>query len=144
MDKKDYLASLSHCVRCGSCKAPCPTYDNDPSEGMGARGRLVLIRSLLAGDLKPSACIERTHIQLHSLRRLLKRLSAWALIYLRPYITAGLCSGKAIKKEDFSGLLQGSRFKWPDMSFKIMKMSQRLFLPLLARKGIIPFRPGFS
>ncbi|RPI35818.1 MAG: (Fe-S)-binding protein, partial [Nitrospiraceae bacterium] len=50
MDKSKYLDALSHCVRCGSCKAPCPTYDNDPSEGMGARGRLVLIRSLLAGD----------------------------------------------------------------------------------------------
>src|SRR5512141_907759 len=57
MNKTDYLEVLSHCVRCGSCKAPCPTYDNEPSEGMGARGRLVLIRSLMSGDLKPSAAL---------------------------------------------------------------------------------------
>jgi len=33
--------------------------------------------------------------------------------------------------------------KRPDLSFRIMKMSRHLFLPLLARRGLIPFLPDF-
>jgi len=29
------LKDLEKCVRCGSCKAYCPTYDEDNTEAMG-------------------------------------------------------------------------------------------------------------
>jgi glycolate oxidase iron-sulfur subunit len=142
MDKKDYLDSLSHCVRCGSCKAPCPTYDNEPSEGMGARGRLVLIRGLLSGDLKPSAALNE---------RIFSCILCNACLSACPLgidIPEAIYHGRAVLRESDRKrrlLRSFARFsvKWPEMSFKIMKMSRRIFFPLLARKGIIPFCPDF-
>jgi Fe-S oxidoreductase len=49
-----YLTELSKCVRCGSCKAICPTYDQVSSEAMGTRGRLSLLLALSSGQIKPS------------------------------------------------------------------------------------------
>jgi len=57
MDKKQYQEELLKCVRCGSCKAFCPTYDEDTMETMGARGRLVLLWGLSEGLLKPSQAL---------------------------------------------------------------------------------------
>src|SRR4030042_2075207 len=54
MESSQYLSELSKCVRCGSCKAFCPTYDEDPSESMGARGRLALLWGLSSGQLASS------------------------------------------------------------------------------------------
>jgi len=54
MQTSDYIAELQKCVRCGSCKAFCPTYDEDLTEPMGARGRLMLLRGLMSRQLKPS------------------------------------------------------------------------------------------
>lgn len=45
---------LNSCVRCGRCKALCPTYAEDVTEGMSARGRAVLMRSFHSGELRPS------------------------------------------------------------------------------------------
>ncbi len=42
------------CVRCGSCKALCPTYVEDVTEGMSARGRFVLLEKFYEGQLEPS------------------------------------------------------------------------------------------
>ena len=142
MNRTDYLDILSHCVRCGSCKATCPTYDNDPSEGMGARGRLMLIRSLLAGDLKPSAALNE---------RVFSCILCGCCSGACPLgidIPEAICNGRAVLKEsDNKRKLIRSLAKfssrWPDMSFKIMKMSQRLLLPMLAKKGLIPFQPDF-
>lgn len=58
MEDKKYIDELSKCVRCGSCKAYCPTYDEGLTEAMGARGRLTLLRGLLSGQLKPSPLLK--------------------------------------------------------------------------------------
>ena len=142
MDKKDCLDSLSHCVRCGSCKAPCPTYDNELSEGMGARGRLVLIRGLMSGDLKPSAELNEC---------IFSCILCNACLNACPLgidIPEAIYHGRAVLRESDKKrrlLRSFAKFsvKWPDISLKIMKMSSRLFLPLLAKKGIIPFCPDF-
>lgn len=52
-------SSPDFCVRCGSCKALCPTYGEDGAEGMSARGRMILLRELAKGDLAPSALLEK-------------------------------------------------------------------------------------
>ena len=142
MDKSKYLDALSHCVRCGSCKAPCPTYDNDPSEGMGARGRLVLIRSLLSGDLKPSAALNE---------RVFSCILCGACTGACPLgidIPEAVYLGRSILKDSDRQrrfLRSFARFsaKWPALSFKTMKMSRHLLFPLLARKGYLPFLPDF-
>ncbi|MCK7502840.1 MAG: hypothetical protein MZV70_01230 [Desulfobacterales bacterium] len=50
IDERD-LFGLESCVRCGSCKARCPTYEEDPHEGMSARGGAVLLDSFLRGEI---------------------------------------------------------------------------------------------
>ena len=54
MEFTDYVSELSKCVRCGSCKAYCPTYDEGLTEAMGARGRLTLLRGMLTRQIEPS------------------------------------------------------------------------------------------
>jgi len=43
--------NLESCIRCGSCKALCPTHIEDATEGMSARGRTILLNKLLSGDI---------------------------------------------------------------------------------------------
>jgi glycolate oxidase iron-sulfur subunit len=139
MEKEKYLRELSKCVRCGSCKAFCPTYDEDTTEAMGARGRLVLLWGLSEGLLKPSAVL-RDHIF--------------------SCILCGACSescppGVDIQEVIYYGrsLLRKSdekrrslRFftkfctKMPKLSFRLLRMSQYLF-PTLVKRRFSPFLP---
>ena len=142
MEKEKYLIELSKCVRCGSCKAFCPTYDEDTTESMGARGRLVLLWGLSEGLLKPS-------------QYLIDRVFSCIL--------CGACSescplGVDIREVIYKGrsLLSGSdkqrkslRFliklfaKTPMLSFKILRTAQYLF-PSLIGKKVPPFLPEIS
>lgn len=45
---------LLRCVRCGSCKAECPTYEEGKEEAQSARGRITILASIIAGALNPS------------------------------------------------------------------------------------------
>lgn len=55
---KAHAAALDACVRCGSCKAQCPTYAEGATEGMSARGRVILLKKLAEGELQPSETLE--------------------------------------------------------------------------------------
>lgn len=46
--------SLLNCVKCGSCKALCPTYTEDATEGMSARGRVILFKKYIDNEIMPS------------------------------------------------------------------------------------------
>ncbi len=50
---------LDKCVNCALCQSVCPTYLNEGFEGLTARGKIALMKSMLDGDLKPSASIAR-------------------------------------------------------------------------------------
>ncbi len=50
--------TLDQCVRCGSCKALCPTYGEDVTEGMSARGRVVLLKKFIEGEIGPSEILD--------------------------------------------------------------------------------------
>lgn len=43
--------NYNFCVKCGSCKAKCPTYEEGQIEGMSARGRLMLLKKYYSGDI---------------------------------------------------------------------------------------------
>jgi len=42
-----YRQDLSHCVKCGSCSAVCPSFLAERSESFSPRGRMALIRAVL-------------------------------------------------------------------------------------------------
>lgn len=46
-------SELDRCVTCGVCNAVCPTYLLSERELLSPRGRIVLLRRLLAGDIQP-------------------------------------------------------------------------------------------
>ena len=49
-----------YCSRCGFCGSVCPTLlEMDREESFGARGRLLLLRGLLKGDIKPTQEVVR-------------------------------------------------------------------------------------
>lgn len=50
----DAAAGLDACVHCGFCLQACPTYVNLEDENDSPRGRLVLMRRLLDGDIAPT------------------------------------------------------------------------------------------
>lgn len=54
-------AGLDLCVHCGFCLQACPTYLALDNENDSPRGRLVLMRGLLAGDLDPGDDAVATH-----------------------------------------------------------------------------------
>jgi glycolate oxidase iron-sulfur subunit len=140
MDDSRYLSELSKCVRCGSCKAFCPTYDGDKTETMGARGRLVLLWALTAGQLKPSSILNDR---------------------IFSCILCGACSGSCPSGVDVPEVIYHGRSllkstdtkrrylryltkfstKRPNLSFRLLRMTQHIVFPYLLKKGILPFRP---
>jgi len=54
MNELHYQRELSKCVRCGACKAFCPTYLIAPDETMGARGRVAMLGALMEKKLLPT------------------------------------------------------------------------------------------
>jgi glycolate oxidase iron-sulfur subunit len=53
----EIITQSDKCVKCGICKAHCPTFDIAAHEGSSARGRVVLVNALLTGKLQPSGSI---------------------------------------------------------------------------------------
>ena len=50
-----YRADISLCVKCGACRAVCPSFLRNREESRSARGRMALVRALLEGRLAASA-----------------------------------------------------------------------------------------
>src|SRR4030042_2366046 len=143
MESSYYLKELSKCVRCGSCKAFCPTYDEDPSEATGARGRLALLWGLSSGQLKPSPILN-------------DRVFSCTL--------CGACSGlcptgidikeiiyhgrnllkKTDKKRRYLRLITSFSTRRPKLSFRLLSITQHILFPYRMRKGLLPFKPELS
>ena len=140
MKHSDYLEEISKCVRCGSCKALCPVYDEDPAESMGARGKIALLWGLSSELLALSPTLNDR---------------------IFSCILCGSCSGQCplgidIKEIIYHGrnLLKNTdkkrrylrflaRFstKRPKLSFKLLSLIQHILFPYLQKKGILPFYP---
>ena len=47
-----YKSDLDTCTKCGFCMSACPVYQEEKVESSVARGKIMLIRSLLSGELE--------------------------------------------------------------------------------------------
>jgi glycolate oxidase iron-sulfur subunit len=135
-----YLEELAKCVRCGSCKARCATYDADPLEAMGARGRLVLLHGLITGRLGPSKLLND---------RIFSCILCGACSASCPVgvdVAGAIFRGRARladadKKRKYLRSLAGYVTRYPDFAFRIAKLSQRFLSPRLVKMGLLPFSP---
>jgi glycolate oxidase iron-sulfur subunit len=140
MESARYLSEISKCVRCGVCKAICPTYDEDSTEAMGARGRIALLRALSSGQIAASGVLN-------------DRIFSCTL--------CGACSGlcpprvdikevfyhgrsllkKTDKKRRYLRFFTSFCTKRPKLSFKLLSVTQHILFPYLSKKGLLPFQP---
>jgi glycolate oxidase iron-sulfur subunit len=139
MEPERYLQELSKCVRCGTCKASCFTYDEDATESMGARGRLALLRGLAMGLLQPSSLLND---------RIFSCTLCGACSGLCPLgvdINEVMYQGRNIlKKTDrrrkYLRLFLSAFIRNPKLSFQLMKMGQNFMLPYLRKKNLLPLQ----
>ncbi len=139
MEDRTYISELSKCVRCGSCKAFCPIYNEDSMESMGARGRLSLLLGLSTGKLVSSKILND---------RIFSCTLCGVCFDLCPLgvdIKEVIYHGRHIlKKSDrqrrLLRLLTKFFTKSPKLCFKLLGMTQHMFLPYLSKKGLLPFQ----
>lgn len=137
MKDADYLKDLLKCVRCGSCKAYCPTYDDAATESMGARGRLALLRELSLQRLNPTPLLND---------KIFSCILCGACTGLCPSgvnITEDIYHGRSIlrqsdKRRRYLRVLTRFFIKNPSLSFRLSLMLQYLLFPYLAKQGVIP------
>jgi glycolate oxidase iron-sulfur subunit len=137
MKESLYLSELMKCVRCGSCSVSCPTYDQESTEGMTARGRLALLWALSSGQCTPS-------------KVLYDRVFSCTLC---GQCTASCPLGVDIKELIYHGrtllmksdpnrkilrLLTRTFLRRAKLGFKVLGLTQHLVLPYLSKKKLIP------
>ncbi|MCI0469827.1 MAG: (Fe-S)-binding protein, partial [Nitrospirae bacterium] len=129
---------IEDCVRCGRCKALCPTYIEDPVEGLSARGRVALLKKYKEGRLKPSKMLDE---------RLSSCLLCGACNSMCPAEVNVTNAIYEIRKDlknfsnhkRFFGLALKFLLKRPESGFKMLKLLNNIgeMLPL---QGIQPFK----
>jgi glycolate oxidase iron-sulfur subunit len=140
MEHSQYINDLSKCVRCGSCKALCPTFDEGASETMGARGRLRVLYALSTGQLGPSSRLN-DHIFSCMLCGVCSRtcplgIDISEVIYHARSLLRG--SDKSIQS---LGVLINLALKNDKISFRLFKTALAILAPLLIKKGFLTSPP---
>jgi glycolate oxidase iron-sulfur subunit len=135
-----YLEEISKCVRCGSCKALCPTYDEDSIESMGARGRIALLSGLSSGLLALSSALNDRIFSCILCGSCSGQCPLGINISEVIYHGRNLLKNKD-KKRKYLRFLAMFYTKKPNLSFKLLVLSQHILFPYLRKKGILPFYP---
>ena len=125
------VSALDHCVRCGGCKALCPTYGEDVTEGMSARGRVILLKKFIEGELGPSEMLDE---------RIFSCMLCGACNTLCPLgisITDAIYEGRknlrtSVNKRRLLGIAARLAFKRASTGFKVLKLLEGIgeILPL--------------
>ncbi|MEW6586186.1 MAG: (Fe-S)-binding protein [Nitrospirota bacterium] len=138
MEKEIYLRELSKCVRCGTCKALCPTYDEESIEPMGARGRLALLWGLASGALQPSSVLN-DRVFSCTLCGACSELCPLGIDIKEVIYHGRNLLRKSDKRRRYLRLALNFFTKNPKLSFRILSMLQHVALPYLSKKDLIPF-----
>ncbi len=140
MNELQYSEELLKCVRCGACKARCPTYLATLDETMGARGRVAMLQALMEEKLQ-----------------LTRRLSEKVFSCLLCEACNDLCpTGIDIPEAIYHGriklksfykrgrlLIGTTRLSLGRMNsiFFILRLLQKIFYHPLYKKGKLPYIP---
>ena len=143
MKNSRYLSELSKCVRCGSCKAFCPTYEEEFTESTVARGRLALLSGLSSGQLAPSPILTDRIFSC----MLCGQCSALCPpgIDIKEVIYHGRSILKKVdKKRRYLRFLARFSARNPKLSFRLLSISQHILFPYFFKKGLLPFKPDLT
>ena len=133
-------SDIKKCVRCGSCKAHCQTYAENPVEMRGARGRLTLLQGLFDGRTAPSKLLNE-HINSCILCGACNRSCPLGIDLMEALYHGRSVLKKSDRRRSILRALTKLSIAWPDMAYKAMQMGQRSVMPALVRMGIIPAMP---
>jgi glycolate oxidase iron-sulfur subunit len=140
--KKEVLEDIEKCVRCGSCKAVCPTFTHTGVEPLSARGRMVLLHEYNAGRLKPSKLLN-------------ERLYSCTLCGIcegacpaRVKVTDAIYEGRheLVRSDKRRRLMRtGAKLsiKNPNLSFRTLKLAMAVsgkLIPGMLERADFPFR----
>ncbi|MBM4146151.1 MAG: (Fe-S)-binding protein [Nitrospira sp.] len=135
-----FVNELSKCVRCAGCKANCPTYDEDSTESMGARGRIALLGAFSSGKIKPSAILNDTIFSC-TLCGACAGLCPPGVDIKEVIYHGRRLLKKTDKKRKYLRFFTNFYTKRPQLSFKLLSLTQHFLFPYLHKKGILSFRP---
>jgi glycolate oxidase iron-sulfur subunit len=141
MKTAEYIADLSKCVKCGSCKAHCPTYEEGLSEAVTARGRLTLLRGFMSGLLGPSPLLND---------RIFSCILCGACESLCPAhvdITGSIYRGRSLlrgsdRERRLLRLLTRFSVQRPMLLYRGARLLQHLLLPYVMKKSRMRLRVG--
>lgn len=134
----NFLEETIRCVRCGACKAYCPTYLEGLSEAVSARGRVILIKNLLDSRLKPSEAL------IDDIYSCLLCDACKGQCPLNVDISSIIYEGRRLltqtdKRRRYLRWLVRLMSRYPSLSFKFLRSLWNPLYPYLRRRSIIPF-----
>ena len=135
--KEDVRRDIDKCVRCGACKAVCPTHALHGTEPQSARGRMVLLAEYAAGNLKPSELLNRRIYSCTLCAHCEQACPAGVRV------TEAIYQGRAAlrgsdRQRRLMRMATRVSLKWPGTSFQAASMFEPLLRKVLARRGV-PF-----
>ncbi|NOZ68371.1 MAG: (Fe-S)-binding protein, partial [Deferribacteres bacterium] len=138
MDNASFYREASKCVRCGACKALCPTYLTTYNETMGARGRVALLGGLGTRRLAPGGNLAE---------KIFSCMLCGACRDLCPRgidITEVIYQGRAALRRSYrKGRFLRAALKRsvsrPDMAFSLLRAYRRLLYRPLHRAGMAAY-----
>ncbi|MBF0609036.1 MAG: (Fe-S)-binding protein [Candidatus Magnetobacterium sp. LHC-1] len=141
MNDKEFLTAISSCVRCGGCKAQCPSFDATSQETHTARGRLKLLKSLAERQVKPGVKLN------DKLFSCLMCGNCTVSCPLNIDIDEVFYHARSLLKETDSRhstlrLLTKLAFKNTDLTLKVIKPFQKILEKKLTDMRLLPHKMG--
>ncbi|MBF0520115.1 MAG: (Fe-S)-binding protein [Nitrospirae bacterium] len=137
MNDTEFIHNINLCVKCGGCKAECPTYFASSKEMESARGRMRLLKAFLSGELAPGKKLSEKIFSCllcgDCSNRCPLNIDIQEVIYHARYLLKSYD-----KKRRFYRPLTKMLFKNTDFSVKLYKPFQKYFNKRMVADGLIP------